>query len=152
MIPLCTPRSPLPNDLLAVDSRIKFALMTMTGEAVRARQAEFVFFAQDVADQDDQWQRFKLSAADIAMLNPNNGTMAAFRSQRDAEIAKAIYRRVPILHSESPPANDWGVSFKQGLFNMTTDSDKFQTGDELEARVFRLDGNVFVRGDADDED
>ena len=30
-------------------------------------------------------------------MNPNTGTCPIFRSKRDAEINKAIYRRVPVL-------------------------------------------------------
>ncbi len=131
----------------AVDSRMKFSLLTMTGADIRSRESEFVFFALNVADLDDKWRRFKLSAADIAMLNPNTGTMATFRSQRDAEITKAIYSRVPVLIRESPTENAWGITFKQGLFNMTSDSDKFRTRDELESRGFTLEGNIFVEGE-----
>ena len=134
----------------AVDSRMKFSLLTMTGADIRSRESEFVFFALNVGDLDDRWRRFKLSAADIAMLNPNTGTMATFRSQRDAEITKAIYRRVPVLIKETPLENTWGITFKQGLFNMTSDSDKFRTRDQLESRGFTLEGNYFVR-DEDDE-
>ncbi len=131
----------------AVDSRMKFALLTMTGPDIRSRESEFVFFALNVGDLDDKWRRFKLSAADIVMLNPNTGTMATFRSQRDAEITKAIYRRVPVLIKETPPENTWGITFKQGLFNMTSDSDKFHARDQLESRGFTLDGNHFVKQD-----
>ena len=135
-----------------VDSRMKFALLTMTGAGIRSLESEFIFFAQQVADLEDGWRRFKLSAADIALLNPNTGTMATFRSQRDAELTKAIYRRVPVLIRETPLQNHWGVSFKQGLFNMTSDSDKFHSREELEARGLKLEGNHFVgrEDEADD--
>ena len=122
----------------------KFCLLTMSGPDIRSRESEFVFFALNVSDLDDKWRRFKLSAQDIAMLNPNTGTMATFRSVRDAEITKSIYRRVPVLIRETPTENTWGITFKQGLFNMTSDSDKFHTREELEARGFRLEGNIFV--------
>ena len=124
----------------------KFSLLTMTGSEIRSRESEFVFFALNVGDLDDKWRRFTLTASDIAMLNPNTGTMATFRSQRDAEITKAIYSRVPVLIRETPLENPWGIIFKQGLFNMTSDSDRFHTRDELESRGFTLEGNHFVRG------
>ena len=137
----------------AVDSRMKFSLVTMTGADVAAQEAEFAFFLHRVADLKDDWRRFALSAEDIARLNPNTGTMATFRSQRDAETTKAIYRRVPVLIEEATEGeggNPWGVSFKQGLFNMTSDSDKFRTQDELAAAGYRLQGNHFVKSGAPD--
>ena len=130
----------------AVDSRMKFSLLTMTGSEIRSHESEFVFFALNVGDLDDKWRRFKLSSADIAMLNPNTGTMPTFRSQRDAEITKEIYSRVPVLIKETPLENPWGITFKQGLFNMTSDSDKFRTREQLESRGFALEGNHFVGG------
>jgi len=129
-----------------VDSRMKFSLATMTGREVASPQAEFVFFALNVPELADDWRRFTLSADDIALLNPNTGTTATFRSQRDAQITKAIYRRVPVLIQEEPLENLWGITFKQGLFNMTSDSGLFRTRDELEARGYTLEGNRFVRG------
>src|SRR5690606_1323656 len=80
--------------------------------------AEFAFFLHRVADLQDDWRRFTLSGEAIAMLNPNTGTMASFRSQGDAEITKAIYRRVPVLIREEPLENPWGISFLR-MFDMS---------------------------------
>src|SRR5699024_7724980 len=81
-------------------------------------------------------------------LNPNTGTCPVFRSRRDAEITLGIYRRVPVLVKEGDPkGNPWGVSFRQGLFNMTSDSHLFHTREQLEEDGWSLEGNVFVRGD-----
>ncbi|RMG80003.1 MAG: class I SAM-dependent DNA methyltransferase, partial [Chloroflexi bacterium] len=102
--------------------------------------------AHSVADLQDDWRRFTLSADDIALLNPNTGTMATFRSVRDAEITKAIYRRVPVLIQEEPLVNHWGISFLR-MFDMSNDSHLFCTRDELEAQGYVLQGNHFVRGD-----
>lgn len=140
----------------AVDSRMKFALLTMTGADIRTRETEFVFFALNIGDLEDKWRRFKLSAADIAMLNPNTGTMATFRSQRDAEITKAIYRRVPVLKDDAADVEQmsggadrlyWNVKFFT-MFHMSNDSDKFRTRDELESAGYELVGNIFVLGDS----
>ncbi len=124
----------------------KFSLLTMTGWQAPA-EAEFVFFAQQVADLNDAWRRFTLSAEEIAALNPNTGTMAAFRNQHDAEITKSIYQRVPVLIREQPAENLWNIVFKQGLFNMSSDSAKFQTRQALEMAEYKLGGNHFVRGE-----
>ncbi len=55
-----------------------------------------------MADLRDEERRFTLSAADIALLNPNTRTCPIFRSKRDAELTKVIYRRLPVLIKEGP--------------------------------------------------
>ena len=124
--------------------------MSMTGTDQRTPETEFVFFAHDVADLKDNWRRFSLSAEDIAMLNPNTGTMATFRSVKDAEITKGIYRRVPVLIQEEPLENPWDIRFST-MFHMSNDSDKFRTREELEAQGYTLEGNHFVRYLSDTE-
>ncbi len=125
----------------------KFCLLTLAGADRSLPAAEFAFFALDTADLSDPERRFALSPDDIALLNPNTKTSPIFRTRRDAEITKAIYRRVPVLIDENKPeGNPWGITFKQGLFNMTSDSHLFRTRDELEADGWTLDGNVFTRG------
>ena len=61
---------------------------------------------------------------DFALLNPNTRTLPTFRTQRDARSTKSIYRRVPVLIDESKDeaGNPWDISFRQGLFNMASDS------------------------------
>jgi hypothetical protein len=60
----------------------------------------------------------------------------------------AVYRRVPILVRESPPAaNPWEVEFTT-MFHMTNDSGLFRTREQLDRDGWRLEGNVFYRGTA----
>jgi hypothetical protein len=133
----------------AIDSRIKFCLLTLThtAENVTGQAAAFVFFALDVDDLRRAEKRFSLTADDIALLNPNTGNCPIFRTQADAELTKAIYRRVPILWREAPDgqpdANPWRLSFKT-LFHMANDSHHFRTAQQLEANGYRREGNVFV--------
>lgn len=130
-----------------IDSRIKFSLLTLSGAARPVDEAEFVFFALGVEDIDDHEKRFTLSPEDFELLNPNTRTCPVFRTRRDAEITKGIYRRVPVLVREGDPkGNPWGVAFKQGLFNMTSDSGLFRTRVELEGEGWELQGNHFIRG------
>lgn len=133
----------------AVDSRMKFCLLTLRGAAEQAgAPAEFIFFALDVDDLRDEERRFTLTAAEIALLNPNTRTCPIFRSQRDAALTKAIYRRVPVLIKEGPPEeNPWGVKFST-MFHMSNDSHLFHTRAQLEQEGWRLEGNRFVRGAA----
>ena len=104
-----------------VDSRMKFCLLTCgSGAQPLAQQAEFVFFAHGVEDLDDVERRFTLSAADIALVNPNTRTCPIFRTSADAELTKAVYRRIPVVMLDADPESTtcaegrWNVS----LFTM----------------------------------
>ncbi|MFN8176409.1 MAG: N-6 DNA methylase [bacterium] len=133
----------------AVDSRMKFCLLTVGGRATKkAAGAEFVFFAHDVVDLEDPERRVVLTAQDIARINPNTRTCPIFRTQRDAEITKGIYERVPVLLREGvPDGNPWGVEFAT-LFHMSNDSSLFQVKEDLEKGGWRLEGSRFQKGDA----
>ncbi|HAC92704.1 MAG TPA: hypothetical protein DCF63_19040, partial [Planctomycetaceae bacterium] len=131
----------------AVDSRMKFCLLTLTGRSRPIDEATFVFFAHQTADLSDDERRFTLSPEDLALINPNTKTAPVFRPKRDAEITKAIYRRVPVLvRDDDPNGNPWGVEFST-MFHMTNDSHLFRTADELSAEGATLIGNQWVRGD-----
>jgi len=131
-----------------VHRSFKFALLTLTGSLVHEDAADFAFFVHDPAELDTPGVRFALTPDEITLLNPNTGTSPIFRSRRDAEITLGIYQRIPILLKAGDPAgNPWGISFMQGLFNMTSDSGLFRTRDQLEAEDYVLTGNVFERGE-----
>src|SRR5690606_11816036 len=80
----------------AVDSRQKFCLLTLG----RAEAAEFAFFAMRVEHLSDRRRRFRLTAEDFRLINPNTRTCPIFRSEYDAELTKKIYRNVPVLIDE----------------------------------------------------
>ncbi|MGH2749584.1 MAG: hypothetical protein ACRDK3_01710 [Actinomycetota bacterium] len=125
----------------------KFCLLTLNGPSIKEAAAEFAFFLLDPNELAKDDVRFELKPDEITLLNPNTGTCPIFRSRRDAEITLSIYRRVPVLIKKNDPdGNPWGLSFSQGLFNMTSDSHLFHTRDELEAEGWLLKGNVFERG------
>ncbi|MEU1447540.1 Eco57I restriction-modification methylase domain-containing protein [Streptomyces mirabilis] len=132
----------------AVDSRMKFSLLTLAGRAVREPAASFAFFLHDPAELDAAEKRFTLTPEEITLLNPNTGTCPVFRTRRDAEITLGIYRRVPVLIKEGDPnGNPWGVELGR-MFHMSEDSHLFHTRDQLEADGWTLAGNTFTRGAA----
>jgi len=124
----------------------RFCLITMgSGYYPTTQLADFVFFARQVEHLKDPERRFTLSPEDIALLNPNTRTCPIFRSKRDAELTKAIYRRVPVLIKEGPPeVNPWGVKFS-AMFHMANDSHLFRIQEQLEKENWQLKGNVFER-------
>lgn len=133
----------------AVDSRMKFCLLTMGGRDRRQPAAAYAFFLHQPGEIAERL--FALTPEEIRLLNPNTGTCPIFRTRRDAEITLGIYRRVPVLVHEAkvaagdPDGNPWGVSFRQGLFNMASDSRLFHTREELEADGWVMAGNAFAR-------
>ena len=96
---------------------------------------------------------FALTPADFATLNPNTRTCPTFRSQRDADINLAMYRRAGVLWREGDAdGNPWGLRFLS-MFHMANDSGLFRTRAELASAGWRLDGNRFERaGDGFAED
>jgi N-6 DNA Methylase len=124
----------------------RFCLLTMLGLDRQEAAPKFVFFAQGTADIEEEERRFTLSAADFALLNPNTRTCPVFRTRRDAEITKTIYRRVPVLVKDGDTnGNPWSVTFST-MFHMSNDSHLFRTREQLEAGGYTLDGNHLVRG------
>jgi hypothetical protein len=109
----------------SVHRSFKFCLLTLSGKAQES--VLFSFFSTNPAQLYDTLRTFSLSPDDIAKINPNTKTTPVFRTRTDAELTKAIYRRVPVLINEETLENPWGISFKQGLFNMTSDSHLFHT-------------------------
>lgn len=102
----------------------RFCLLTLAGrELPPGEPARCVFLAQDVRDLRDADRVYALDAADVALLNPGSGTCPVFADRRAAEIAKGIYRRVPVLGGDGRGARDggWQVRF-QRLLDMTNDA------------------------------
>ena len=113
----------------SVHRSYKFALLTLGSDCP---EADFLLFATRVEHLRDPRRHFRLSAADIHLLNPNTHTCPVFRSRRDAELTRKIYRRVPVLIDESKgvPGNPWGIRFAR-LFDMSNDSGLFRTREQL---------------------
>jgi hypothetical protein len=130
-----------------VHRSFKFCLLTIAPSAM-VSTAKFVFFALGVDELRDPARSISLTAADIALLNPNTRTCPIFRTRRDAEITKAIYRRVPVLINEGPPEqNPWRVKFTT-MFHMSNDSHLFRTRELLERDGWKLAGNIFRKDHA----
>ena len=101
----------------AVDSRMKFCLLTLAGERMangeaadgegrmangrmadgESSPATFAFFATRAEHLRDPRRVFSLTAEEIGRINPNTRTLPVFRTRQDAALTKAIYARVPVL-------------------------------------------------------
>lgn len=119
----------------SVHRSYKFSLVTLG----QSSAAEFVCFASQPSQLTDPRRRFSLTPQEFQLINPNTLTCPMFRSERDAELTKKLYRSAPVLIKEAvyaeeggkrkllePEVNPWGIRFSQGLFNMTSDSGLFK--------------------------
>jgi hypothetical protein len=117
----------------AVHRSYKFTLMTLGAAEV----SEFVCFATQVPQLTDTRRRFTLTPDEFRLINPNTRTCPVFRSQRDAELTKKLYRAAPVLIREpewegegkdvrliAPEVNPWGIRFST-MFHMSNDSHLF---------------------------
>lgn len=122
-----------------------FCLLTLAAK-VQEDEINFSFWNTNTATLADTFRQFRLSTDEIALLNPNTKTCPIFRSSIDAELTKAIYRRVPILIKEErgEEGNPWGIKFST-MFHMSNDSGLFETREQLESDGYTLRDNVFER-------
>lgn len=134
--------------IFPIHRSFKFCLLTMAGSEAGTGAFDLAFFLHRIDDLHDDDRHFTLTPEEILLINPNTKNCPIFRSKRDAEITKAVYRRVPVLIDETKgeAGNPWGVSF-QRMFDMSNDSHLFRTREEMEAAGFMLDGNRFVKGE-----
>lgn len=130
-----------------VHRSFKFCILLFGGEAVKAKAAQFVFFAHSMDDLAERDRRISLAPTDFALLNPNTRTCPIFRTRRDAELTKAIYRRVPVLFDESrrEGGNPWGIRFLT-MFHQTNDAELFHTAEQLKELGFKQRGNRWTKG------
>lgn len=127
-----------------VHRSFRFAITSLVGRRGTDGAVPMAFMLHDPADASAR--AFTLTPEEILLLNPNTGTLPVFASRRDADITLGIYKRHPILIKDGDPdGNPWGLSFRQGLFNMSSDSDKFRTREDLEALGAEFDGWAWTR-------
>jgi hypothetical protein len=132
-----------------VEGRLKFCVLLFGGAEIQSGGMDFVFWAERVEQIAEKSRHVVLSARDIKLMNPNTLTCPIFRSQRDGDVTKGIYKRVPILIDQDrrQGGNPWGIKFLR-MFDQTNDAGLFQEGDAWEKKGYRLAGNCYVKKDA----
>lgn len=120
-----------------------FALVTIGATKSDAELAHYLLAVEHLADAR---RRFTLTSDDFRLINPNTLTCPVFRSERDAELTKKLYRAAPVLMRDAvvagegkqakvvePEQNPWGISF-MAMLHMSNDSHLFKdepAGDHL---------------------
>ena len=133
-----------------VHASFKFCAIIFGGEERRFCETKCAFFLHDTKAIHDEDRCFPLTPDDFTRVNPNTGTAPIFRTRRDAEITRRIYERHPVLvdRSGGEERKAWPVKFKQGLFNMTSDSHLFCTAAQLhEGGYYPVESNRWKRGE-----
>ncbi|MGA9864994.1 MAG: restriction endonuclease [Acetobacteraceae bacterium] len=131
-----------------VDSRFKFCALIFGSRQRGFADAACAFFQQDAVEAEAA--SFALSPDDFATVNPNTGTAPVFRTPRDAAITRRIYQRLPVLVDRrgEPPRAVWPVRYVR-MFDMTNDSGKFRTEQELVAAgAYKVVGQRWEKGSA----
>lgn len=129
----------------AVHPDTPFVLVTL-GRTIES--SRLLNYALRIEHLSDPRRQFRLTVDEFALINPNTRTCPVFRSERDAELTKKLYRTAPVLIREAvmgdegtvsqPEVNPWGISFSQGLFNMTSDSGLFRDAQSVSGQGKRL--------------
>ncbi len=138
----------LPPFFPDVDSRFKFCALIFGGEERRFDETKCAFFLHDTKEIHDEDRCFPLTPEDFTRANPNTGTAPIFRTRRDAEIARSIYERHPVLVdcSGGEDRKVWPVKYVR-MFDMTNDSHFFRTAEQLETEGFYpVESNRWKRG------
>lgn len=108
-------------------------LVTIVGPETRVDTARYAFALGDTAELKDAERMFTLTAAEIALLNPNTGSVPAFRGRRDAALTTAVYRRVPVLWDETrDDGNPWKIRLAPGFFRVRSDAELFRSEEPRE--------------------
>ena len=127
----------------------KFCALIFGGADRRFDETECAFFLHDTESVRDPESSFSLTPEDFALVNPNTGTAPVFRTRRDAETTRGIYRRHPVLvdRSNGVERKVWPVRYRT-MFHMTNDSHLFRTAAQLKAQGFYpVQDNRWKRGD-----
>ncbi len=110
-----------------VDSRFKFCALVFGGEARRFERTRAAFFLHATDELAQEGRSVGLTAEDFGSMNPNTGAAPIFRSQRDFDLVRGIYARLPILvrHRAMGDQRAWPIEYST-MFHMTNDSALFR--------------------------
>ena len=104
-------------------------------------------------DLEEKERQIELESGDFKLMNPNTLTAPLFRARADRDLTRKLYRAAPVLIREQADGaeNPWGITF-QRLFDMSNDSGRFRTAEQLAGQRFcraganwrHEDGRVYV--------
>lgn len=107
----------------------RFSVITLAGSPTGER-TDFVFFARNTNDLEDQERHVRFTADDIRLLNPVTQNCPVFRNAHQGEIVKALYRAAELRGPDASVLFQWDVE-PTFLFVMSDHSHLFTTGPKL---------------------
>lgn len=105
---------------------LTFCILVIGGSRHRFNEMLFSWLALTIQESHDFNRKVILTKSDFEIINPNTLNCPIFRTSYDADLTRKIYNNSVVLENEKFKINPWGISFKQGLFNMTSDSRLFK--------------------------
>ncbi len=127
---------------------VRFALVTIQG-ATENQSTDFLFQGKSLRELHDPRRHFRLTAGQVAVLNPNTGNCPIFQTDSDVQMNLRLYQHGKCFVRETtelPQANPWNVTFRQGLFNTASDSKLFYTAPNLREMGAERSGTFWVSG------
>lgn len=128
-----------------IDHRVNFCLLVLSRAPVTSPKFSAFVRHPDVLRESDRV--YSLTAADIAVLNPNSRTCPVFRTRRDAELNLAMYRRAGVLWNEGlkEGGNPWNARFIS-MFHMAADSGLFRLRESFQSNSATREGASYIEG------
>lgn len=128
-----------------VHSQFKFSVLDIRSNSLKT---EFRFFLTSVSQLESTDRLIPMSSDEIRLFNPNTSTVPLPRTRTDYDLLKQTYNLIPVLVNASlgSKGNLWSVSFSS-MFNMSSDSNLFQTRFDLLEKGFKKRGLNWVNGD-----
>ncbi|MEG4248316.1 Eco57I restriction-modification methylase domain-containing protein [Microcoleus sp. Pol10D4] len=129
----------------AIDHRNKMVVFTVTkGGSTSAILTRFRLGPGDSPEAHeletdilDSKRYLSVPAKQIAKFSPKTGALLEVRTERDLTILEKMYVNGVLLGDDSPQG--WGIQYRQGDFNMTSDSKLFPPRPQWEAKGYRPD-------------
>lgn len=135
------------KDLLfpSVDSRARFSLLVAYRRQRQRSRIKMAAHLRSASDMREPSRIIELSAEDAMLLNPNTGTLPIIRTAQDMRLIVSTYQKFPVLVNESADSNGnpWKVALVQGMFNMSHNSNLFETRETLESAGWRAVGSNY---------
>ncbi len=111
-----------------VDSRFRFALLTLCGSGVErsTKAGEFGWLLHDLAELSEPERLVHLVSADVELFNPFSRTCPVFHSERDFRVNRQIYTRGEHVWVDSERRFSH-IELLGTMFDMSRDSGLFES-------------------------
>ncbi|PIE53431.1 hypothetical protein CSA37_01485 [Candidatus Fermentibacteria bacterium] len=107
-----------------VSTLLRFALLTLASGI--KKPATIAYSTTSANILNNSISIYSMDYNELILFNPNTHTCPMFSDRKDYHISKKIYQKHNVLYDNSKMGNRESILFKQGYFNMTSDSQHFK--------------------------